>query len=213
MIYAAIDVSGNPGEGNSKFMGIVLVTDDHLKSIINHIELKQILLSTSKLARIRDKLSSKLEFNTKESAVFCLRIEKDRIITNIKKMMDKKHRRTPNARIYQKYYQIIFSQIRDEIITFAKNYNYELSEIIFQCDDDCKHFLKKNGLQYNLIKQKNVIPNKNHKNGNAYYDDETYAYVLSDLVAWSNNRGREPKGVTPKNLEDILEKELKRSFR
>ena len=213
MIYAAIDVSGNPGEGNSKFMGIVLVTEDHLKSIINDIELKQMLLSTSKQARIRDELSSKLEFNTKKSAVFCLKIEKDRIIENVKKMIDKKHKRTPSIRIYQKYYQIIFSQIRDKIITFAKNHNYELSEIIFQCDNDCKHFLKHNGLQCNPITQKNVIPNENQKNGNAYYDDETYAYVLSDLVAWSNNKGREPKGVTLKNLVDILEKELKHTFR
>ena len=42
MIYAAVDVSGNPDEGNHKFMGIVLITEEHLKSIINYTGLKQI---------------------------------------------------------------------------------------------------------------------------------------------------------------------------
>ena len=42
MIYAAADVSGNPDEGNHKFMGIVLITEDHFRSIINYTGLKQI---------------------------------------------------------------------------------------------------------------------------------------------------------------------------
>ena len=213
MIYAAVDVSGNQDEGNHKFMGIVLITEEHLKSTIRDMELKQIPISTFKQSKVRNTLSSKLEFNRKESAVFCLRIEQDKIINKIKKMIGKKHRKTPHLQIYQRYHQTVFKNIRDQIMIFGKNHNYELSDIIFQCDDDCKNFVRQNGLQYDIVGQKNLVPDKNHNNDAAYYDNETYAYVLSDLVAWSNNKGREPDGVISMNLADAIEKELIHAFR
>ena len=43
--------------------------------------------------------------------------------------------------------------------------------------------------------------------------NETYAYVLPDLVAWSNNSGKEPHGVIFKNLGDALEKEMMQAVR
>ena len=175
MIYAAADVSGNPEEGNHKFMSIVLITEDHLRSIINYTGLKQIPIGALKQSKVRDALSSKLEFNRKESVVFCLKIERNKTIAKIKKMIDKKHKKTTShRRIYQKYDYSLFRNMRDEIIDFGKKHNYELSEITFQCDDDCQSFLKQNGLRCNTIEQKNLIRVKNHNNSDTGYDNETY---------------------------------------
>lgn len=35
------------------------------------------------------------------------------------------------------------------------------------------------------------------------------AYVLSDIVAWTNNRESEPKGIVVMNITGVLESHLK----
>lgn len=83
------------------------------------------------------------------------------------------------------------------------------AEVIFQCDYECKYFVKQNGLQHNVVEQKNLIPDKNYNNDGACHDNETHARILSDLVAWLNNKGKEPDGIISINFADNLEKELR----
>ena len=85
--------------------------------------------------------------------------------------------------------------------------------IIFQCDHEYKYFVKQKGLQHNVVEQKNLIPDKNYNNDAAYHDNETHARILSDLVAWLNNKGKESDGVISINFADILEKESRHVFR
>ena len=65
----------------------------------------------------------------------------------------------------------------------------ELSDVVFQCDHDCVGFAKDNGLRYS-------------KKGDMH--------TLSDIVAWANNKNREPKGVISMDLTTLLEVELKK---
>ncbi len=83
-LLGAADVSGNPIEGNYKYMGLVIGTKENLNSISKRLELNQF----SSKRRIKDKgvrksLASKLEFNCRESIVFCVKIDKNRIINKI----------------------------------------------------------------------------------------------------------------------------------
>ena len=57
----------------------------------------------------------------------------------------------------------------------------------FECDSDCVKFLKDNGLKY---------------------ADAGETHMLSDIVAWANQRNNEPEGVVEINLADIIKTEL-----
>ena len=87
------------------------------------------------------------------------------------------------------------------------------AEIIFQCNYECKYFVKQNGLQHNVVEQKNLILDKNYNNDGACPDNETHAHILPDLVARLNNKGNEHDGAISINLADIIEKELRYAFR
>ena len=67
-LLAAADVSGNPIEGNYKYMGLVIGTKENLDAISKRLKLDQF----SSNRRIKDKgvrksLVSKLEFNCREN--------------------------------------------------------------------------------------------------------------------------------------------------
>ena len=65
----------------------------------------------------------------------------------------------------------------ERIATFLARHNHALSDVVFQCDSDCDAIaaiIKVNGLRH---------------------DNAGNAYRLADIVAWSNNKNKEPRGV------------------
>ena len=78
--------------------------------------------------------------------------------------------------------------MRDGIASFLKPYKLEIRDVVFECDGDCEKFAKHVGLNYS------------HSEGEAY--------VISDIVAWLNNRGKEPPGTISNDLRNQLEKNL-----
>ena len=71
--------------------------------------------------------------------------------------------------------------------SFAFRYGMTLADVPFQCDSDCRNFIRDVGLKSEL---------------------EGSAHVIADYIAWANNTGREPRGVYSldlvSDLEDIL---------
>ncbi len=190
MIIGGMDVSGNTQIGNYKYLGIVIGTSENINSIIKHLEYEQVLQNTYKYNR--KTLVSKLKFNNNESIAFCIRIDKKTIIDKLKNNLRKKHYSISIGKLFHAYNYLILHRIRDQITEFTHKHNTSLSEINFQCDYDCKNFAKDNGLRYT-------------KEGNAH--------MLSDLVAWSNNKGFEPDGVVAMDITQYLEKELRTFFK
>ena len=120
---------------------------------------------------------------------FCLKLDKDNIINAVIEKSEKKRSNISHSKIFSKYNRLLLNQIRDEIIQFIKRHNCELHDVSFECDSDCRAFAKDTGLK--------------HK-------DRGHVHVLSDLVAWSNNKGDEPDGVIPIDLTSKIEEELNR---
>ena len=90
------------------------------------------------------------------------------------------------------YNYLLLQHVREKILEFTVKHNHTLSDIVFECDADCRGFVQNNGL---------------------HHGDKDYAYILSDLVAWGNNRGREPDGVISVDVTDAIETKLRHDFK
>ncbi len=176
-----MDVSGNQKDGNYKFMGIVIGTQENLDSTVKRLKLDRLSAMSTKTTETRKALASQLKFNNRENIAFCILIERDQII----KKMRKKKPMMRNAVVLRSYNHSLFKFINDRIIEFARKHNIELSDIVFECDEDCKWFAIDNGLQH---------------------IDKKYVHMLSDLVAWSNNKGVEPFGTIQLDFTRFMEK-------
>ncbi len=184
-LLAGIDVSGNPKDGNYKFMAIVIGTQEKINSIFKYLDPDQKYIY--KNSRNRDILSSRLRFDSKEIIAFCIRIDRKMIIDKMIKKKKIDHTSKSSGAIFHIYNTTLLYNIRNRLDTFVNQHNYSLTEILFQCDMDCKKFLKDSGL---------------------HNDNEGLAYILSDLVAWANNRNKEPAGVISIDLVKILKEQL-----
>ena len=80
----------------------------------------------------------------------------------------------------------------ERIATFLARHNHALSDVVFQCDSDCCDFIKVNGLRH---------------------DNAGNAYRLADIVAWSNNKNKEPRGVKSLDPRAWMDAELKKRFK
>ena len=190
-ILAGIDISGDNIVGNYKFMGIVFGTEEYIRSTVKSLGSNKIHMVKIKDKDRQDEIISKLIFNNKDNISFCVRIDRDVIIKKIKKLKIVKGKKITKIQIFRTYHYVLLKQLREKIEKFLINHNFAITDIVFQCDGDCRRFLKDNGLQH---------------------ADEGDAYMLSDIVAWANNRGKEPDGVITINLTDMIERELKRIF-
>ncbi len=191
-LLAAMDVSGNPNKGNYGFMGIVIGTRENIESMIVNLKIEQMSIKHIKSTKTREQLASRLYFDSKESIAFCLKLDKDMIINAIMKKNAKRRLNIARSKILSIYDTLLLNHIRDEIIQFLKMHNYELHRIFFECDSDCRTFAKVTGLKY-----KN--PGRVH--------------VLSDVIAWANNNGVEPKGVITMDLASKISKKLNQIFK
>ncbi len=191
-LVAGMDVSGNPNTGNHKFMGIVIGTKDSIDSMARQLNIKQFLPNQIKLTKIRRDLTSQLQFDGKKNIAFCVKIERDQIIKDIKKLSEKKHPHLHRSKIISTHHYLLLQHLREKILNFAITHKYSLSDIVFECDDDCRDFIQSNGL---------------------HHDNGGNAYMLSDLVAWGNNRGYEADGVISMDVTYSIKEKLKHDFK
>jgi len=184
MLVAGIDVSGNPQTGNYKFMGVVIGVKENLDALIRDLQLHELPSSTIKNTSKRSDLASKLRFNRRENIGLCIRIDKDDIVdSKKKKVKTSKHRA-----LYSRYNQLLFQFLSAELRTFTAQHGVEWTEINFQCDADCQGFIADNNLRS---------------------CEKESVHTLADLVAWSNNREKEPEGAIRKDARDWIKKRMK----
>ncbi len=180
-----MDASGSPNEGNYKFMAIVIGAKEDIDHIIQQSGYLSEHMNRIENKKNQDQIISALRFHNQTVIAFCIQIDKYRILNKI----NIRKKNTSKKKILQIYNQTIFKQLREKILDFLYRHNYSLDDIVFQCDSDCKDFAKDVGLKYE------------ERKGNAFY--------LSDIIAWANNKNKEPKGVMEIDLTKIIETKLK----
>ena len=192
MLTGGMDVSGNQDEGQYKFMGMVIGTQDSINHIVKKAELDRYSKGGMKQTRIRQKMISKLSFDGINNVAFCVLIDRERIITKIRSSKRGKLERS-GANIYRIYNNSAFYHIKNQIAAFSNRHGHGYGDIQFQCDSDCERFAKENALQYT---------------------DAGTTHTLSDLVAWANKRQKKIHGVieidASKRIEEDMIKLLKK---
>lgn len=184
MRVAGIDVSGNPQTGNYKFMGIVIGVKENIDALIKNLQLHELPASTIKSTRKRGVLASKLRFNNRENIGLCIRIDKDDIVgCSKKKVKTSKHRA-----LHRRYNRLLFKFLSAELSAFTARHGAEWTEINFQCDADCQGFIANNNLRP---------------------CEKESIHTLADLVAWSNNREKEPDGAIRRDGRDWIKKRMR----
>lgn len=121
----------------------------------------------------------------------CIRLDKDAIIkrTAARKKSGHGH---PKKNIFRAYDYLLCKHIREITIAFLVKHDQTLSDIVFQCYSDCRDFIKINALRH---------------------DNVGDAYMLADMVAWPNNKDKEPLGVKSLDLRVMIDAELKKRFK
>ena len=102
-----------------------------------------------------------------------------------------RHKRVQNAKRLRAYHYLLWRAVRVHIEEFLRQHRYDTSDVVFQCDGDCKDFAKDVGLRHGV---------------------EGSAHMLADIVAWANSHGKEPSGTVRLNLADRLYKDMKKRF-
>ena len=180
-IFAGMDVSGSPSLGNHTFFAIVLCTDKYLSLLRNSVNLDRLSYDELDKRRMRSLLSPYLDFSNNQSLVFCYKIDRDTVLPEIFANKKKKKKFTSPDHLFQAFDSVIYNRhMRNKIEIFLSSHKLELREVTFECDGDSDDFAKHVGLEYSLT--------------------EGEAYVISDVVAWLNNRGKEPQGTVSSDL-------------
>lgn len=182
MLLIGTDVSGRPGMGNDLFMSIVAGTENKISSMIRNIgngKIHMHMLSR----KTQNEIISKLKFNDSECIALCLKIDRTSIINDLTNRKKIKSSNILKSRIFTTFNYTLWSLVQDSVKEFLKKHNYDIHDVVFQCDHDSDTFVKTMGLRSSY---------KGH------------AYVLSDIVAWANNNGNEPHGVIHMDLTDNL---------
>ena len=189
MLIAGIDYSGDPETG-SKFLGIVIGTQDAINSAIKHLGPGPSHVSKITNKKRRAKILSKLRFDGDTIIAICIRSDADLIIGRLRETKSRRRHRTKHIMIT--YDNILYRKLRDITAPFFSKHHHDVHKVVFQCDSDCANFAKANGL---------------------VRDKPGYAHRLADMVAWSNTRNVEPVGVKVVDLRPVLKTQLLKRFK
>lgn len=99
----------------------------------------------------------------------------------------KNNTKLSKQKIYGKYNRIVMRLVCDKCLPFLQKYNHSIHDLYIQTDSDCKKLVLDNGL----------------KVGHA-----GTTHDFADVVAWGNNCGMEPAGVSSYDLTHEIKKEL-----
>ena len=190
MLVGGMDFSGNAGSLD-KFIAIVIGTKGSISTIFDamgydHIHMRNIHGDK------QNAIVSKLRFDGKNNIAFCIRIDRNIITNQILTLRRIKKKNIPTEKFFRAYYRTVFQHIAERLRRFTLDHGQRLEDVLFQCDSDCIRFAKDTNLRY-------------------VYKGS--AYDLSDVVAWCNNRGLEPKGVITLDISSDVKSSLLHDFK
>ena len=184
-----MDVSGDPESGNHKYLCIFMGTQNGIEKVFHELRRKRVRMDDIRRKRRKGIILDGIVLDGSESVAFCVRIDRDPIISRIKQM--RRSKKTSEGRIRKAYHQILFHMLKDRMEGFALRHGMPVSDVAFQCDSDCRNFIRDAGLKRDPVGD---------------------AHAIADIVAWANNKGAEPSGVIQMNLSSELEERLVRQL-
>ena len=161
-LVGAMDISYDP-KCEHAFMAIVIGKKDSINHLYKNLGFAKIHMSQMANKKKQKDIVSKIKFDGKNSIAFCIKINH-----NINKIIDMniiQKKRISRGKIFREHSRLLLFSIRDSLEKFSLMHNCPLTDIPFQCDNDCRGFTKDTGLPY---------------------DDPGIAHELSDFVAWNN---------------------------
>lgn len=188
-IVGSMDVSGDQEFGNHKYLGIFMATQDGVGGIFSKLRRMNIRMNDLKQKRRRHSIIGRINFDGNQSIALCFRIDRNPIMCRTKQM--RRLRNTSEGKILKTYHSILFHRLKGKMENFAFTYSMTLADVPFQCDSDCRNFIRDVGLKSEL---------------------EGDAHVFADLIAWANNTGTEPRGVCSLDLVSVLQDNLIRQL-
>ena len=184
-----MDVSGDQESGNHKYLCIFMGTQNGMGRIFHELR-RHVRMDDIRRKRRKNTTLDGVVFDGNESIALCVRIDRDPIISRVKQM--RRSRKTSEGKIRKAYHQILFHMIKDRMEGFALRHGVLVTDMSFQCDSDCRNFIRDVGLKQ---------------------DPAGDAHAIADIVAWANNKGTEPSGVIPLDMSSRLEERLRQLMR
>ena len=191
-MLAGRDVSGGPESGNHKFMAIVIGTNESIEAMTRRLGPKPVHMSRVIGRGAKHAIIDRVEFDGRNRMGLCLRLEKRRIFSKIRGRLKQGRGHVGNKKMSRTYHGLVWNMVRDPVEEFLRPHNYEAHRLDFQCDYDCRDFVRDRGW------------------GPA---SPGAAHALADILAWGNSHGLEPKGAICLDLSDRLEEQMIRHFR
>ena len=172
-ILVGMDVSGDSDRSNYNYLGIVVGTHERIMQIhdpVKHFPEHMASIDESD----KEQIIQNLYFNSTTEIAFCVKLDRKNIINNITSTKRSNGKNLEKGKVIRTYNRVVIQEIKKRLENFLFSQGVSITEIVIQCDGDCKCFAKSGALQYS---RKGV------------------AYKLSDYVAWSNNKNRNPASI------------------
>ena len=192
-LVAGIDVSGIENRGNDNFVALVMGTAESIAAAAKTVSVNDriIHMSDIKNKQDQDAIFSKLNFIGKTITASCIRIDRQETIDLT--LDSKPMLRNPFARdrIYSQFNSLLRQELMRPTQKFLLERRHTIDEVVCQCDQDCRPLAKIIGFK---LQHKGVV------------------HMLADIVAWFNNRGKEPAGVKQIDSAGTLRAKLRQSY-
>lgn len=187
-VLVGMDVSGDATRSNYNYLGIVVGVHDRIMQIhdlVKHFPEHMASIDRSE----RDQIIQSLEFNSITEIAFCVKLDRKNILKNIMNIKRSGGKNLEKGKVLRTYNRVVIQEIKKKLEDFLFSHGVSVTEIVIQCDNDCKYFAKAGALQFT---RKGV------------------AYKLSDYVAWCNNKNRRPVSVIEIDFTDVIPIRMKK---
>ena len=158
-----MDMSYDPKLSHA-FMAIVVGREENILRLRYGLGSGRIHMSEIIDKARQDEIISKIRSGEKNITAFCIKINRDREITNV----DIRRKRIPRKKIRHTYNTILSHSIQENVEKFLTAYGYHFNQIPIECDSDCRSFAKDTGL---------------------HPVQATHMHDISDIIAWANKKG------------------------
>lgn len=187
-LIGGMDVSGTMD--NYKYLGIVIGQKQNLDSLYRKIGSPQRHMSGQRKKQ-KEKIIKNLEFDQFNRTAFCVKINRKSVINTVKNKRNIKHRRMSGGKLFALFEKTLFKYLTHEIEKFTLQYDLGAKEIIVECDTDSIVFAKTWGVKHLGVGT---------------------AHIISDIVAWCNNKNQNISGVIEIDLSKKIQNELLRKL-
>ena len=183
-----MDVSG--ATDNYKYLGIVIGQKQNLDSLYRKIGRPQKHMSGQRKKQ-KAKIIKNLEFDQFNRTAFCVKINRKNVIDTVKINGIKKNKKMQGGNLFPQLKKILLNYLTYEFEKFTLQYHLSAKEIVVECDNDSIVFAKTWGVK--------------HLSAGS-------VHIISDIIAWCNNKNQNIDGVIEIDLSEKIQSELLRKL-